>query len=210
MWSLSSEEEILRKFANKLVETDSEVYDSKFIKIYNELKKHFGISQAMKAGSLGKGTKIELYGDMDLIFTIDKPESSQDQEMREIVEEKMKLSFGKDNVELKSRSVLVEFKGDFSVDVVYLNKNEFEKEKKQIRHIKTISNEIRNIIILAKYVKYEKNLVKMKSYKIEWNAIYSSAKTFESRLRDTINQSGGVSQISLLYNFILQNAGKKR
>ena len=206
---MSEEDQLLNNFANKLFDTDRDIYNSKFIKIYNELVKHFKISQANKAGSLGKNTKIKLYGDMDLTFTIDNPEMKDDKKMREFLEEKMKTSFPNDEVNLKNRSVLIEFKKNLSVDVVYLNKQEFEKEKNQIKHIKTISNNIRNIIILTKYVKYEKNLTKMKSHEIEWNAIYSSASIFEKRLRDTINKSGGGDKTKVLYDYVLACAKEK-
>jgi len=206
VWSLNDEVQHLRRLAKQLLETGSHVYDSKFIKIYHELQKHLKISQALKAGSLGKKTKIELYGDMDFIFTIDTPIYNDDQKMRKLIEEKMQISFGRENVELKIRSVLINFQDDFSVDVVYLNKHEFEKEKKQIQHIKSVSDEVRDIIILAKYVKYKKNLKNMKSYKIEWNAIYSSAQTFDRRLRDTLHKSGAGEKTKEFYDFILKEA----
>jgi len=206
VWRLSSEENILQKFANKLLDTDKERYSSKFIRIYNELKKHFKISEALKAGSIGKQTKIELYGDLDLVFTISNPEKNNDTDMRNLLEKRMKISFPNDDVKLKMRSILITFEKDFSVDVVYLSKQEFEKEKKQIKHIKSISNDIRDIIVLAKYAKYEKKLTNLKSYRIEWNAIYSSAKTFQGKLRDTIHKSGGGGHVKELYTFILENA----
>jgi len=202
---MSEKEKILQSFANKLHDENKEQYGSKFIKIYTELKKHFRISEALKAGSFGKQTKIAGFGDLDLVFTLQNPEVKNDSEMRKLLEERMKISFGKDIVELKNRSVLIKFKNDFSVDVVYLNYQEFEKEKNQIKHIKKISNDIS----LTKYVKYEKNLIKIKSYKIEWNAIHSSASTFEKRLRDTIYKSGGADNTNPFYEFLLSNAKKQ-
>ncbi|MHA1205694.1 MAG: hypothetical protein ACTSSL_12295 [Candidatus Heimdallarchaeaceae archaeon] len=203
---MNEDEKILRKFANKLYEKNKMRYDAKFIKIYNELKNHFKVSQALKAGSLGKGTKIELYGDMDITFTIDNPEIQDEMEMRKLLEKKLKISFPNAKVNLKNKSVLVDFGGDLKIDVVYLEKSVFEKEKKQIKHIKSIENEIRDIIVLAKYGNYKKNIKTMKSYKIEFSAIYSQAKTFLARLKDTINNSGGGGKTNEIYEYILQKA----
>ncbi len=86
---------------------------------------------------------------MDLTFTIDNPEMKDDKEVRELLEKKMKISFPNDEVNLKNRSVLIKFKNEFDIDIVYLNKQEFAKEKNQIKHIKSISSDIHNIIILV-------------------------------------------------------------
>lgn len=203
---LTEEEMLLNSFANKLYDSDRSKYNSKFVKIYNELVKHFKVSRAWKAGSFGKNTKIKLYGDMDLTFTIDNPAITKVEDFRKELEKKLKQSFPNDHVELKTSSVVIDFKGDMSIDVVYLPKEQFEKERKQIRHIKSISQEIRNIIILAKYWKYEKKKDKMKSYEIEWNAIYSSANTYKKRLLSTLNDSGAGSEVNNAYKFLLKEA----
>lgn len=126
---LTQEEKILDSFANKLFDSDRSKFNSKFIKIYNELKKHFKISQALKAGSLGKNTKIKLYGDLDLTFTFDNQLESDSQKMREIVADKLRISFPKDHIELKNKSIFIKFSSGIAIDVVYLLKDQFEKEK---------------------------------------------------------------------------------
>lgn len=47
---------------------------------------------------------------------------------------------------------------------------------------------------------------KIKSYKIEWNAIYSSATTYKKRLRCTLNNSGAGGGVDEAYKFLLKEA----
>ena len=204
---LTKEEKILDSFGAKLKDTNTEFYDSKFIKIYNVLKRHYKISQVLKAGSFGKETKIELHGDMDITFTIDKPKITDVKEIREDLEEKLKGLNPKSYPKLKYVAVLIEYKNDFSIDVVYLSKEDFEKEKKKFKHIKTINDQIKNIIRLVKYWNYNKNEAKTKNYEIELNAINSDAGTYRKRLRDTINKSGGIGNVDDIYDYLYKEAG---
>jgi len=204
--NLTVEEKLLNDFGANIKDTETEVFDSKYISIYNELKKHYKISQAMKAGSIGKGTKIKLHGDLDLTFTIDKPSIIKTKKFREDLEEKMKTSFPDDDVEYLDVSVLIKFKCGIAIDVVYLPLNDFNKNKNQIKHIKKINDYIKNIIRLVKHWNYTENEKKFKSYKIEWNAIYSEAPTFSKRLRDTINNSGGGGIVMDIFDFLVKIA----
>ncbi len=203
---LTKEEKILNSYGSKIRDTETESFDSKYISIYNKLNEHYKISQAMKAGSLGKGTKIELYGDLDLTFTIDKPSIKNETEFRKDLEIKMKKSFPNEFVKLLKMSVLIKFKSGIEIDVVYLPLNDYNKTRKQFRHIKSINDNIKNIIRLVKFWNYKKNKKQFKSYKIEWNAIYSEASSYNKRLRDTISKSGGGDTTNEIYQFILNEA----
>jgi len=202
------EEKILNKFGSSIKDTDTEIFDSKYISIYNELVSKYKISQAMKAGSLGKGTKIELYGDLDITFTIDKPKITNETDFRMDLEKKMEDSFPNDDVKLLKKSVLIKFKNSIDIDVVYLPLEEYNSYKKQMKHIKSINNYIKNIIRLVKFWNYKYNKKTFKSYKIEWNAIYSTARSFKKRVRDTINRSGGSDKVDDIYQIILKDARK--
>jgi len=208
---LTAEEKILNKFGANIKDTETEVFDSKYIAIYNELKKHYKISQAMKAGSLSKGTKIEFYGDLDLTFTVDKPEIKDADEFRKDLERKMKVSFPKDEVKLQKVSCLIKFKNSIKIDVVYLPLIEYNKNKDQIKHIKSVNNNIKNIIRLVKWWNYKYNKKKFKSYKIEFHAIYSSASIYSKRIKDTIHKSGGGNKTNDIFDVIKEDAksGKK-
>jgi len=202
----SDEEKTLNKFGSKIKDTETEVFDSKYISIYNELISKYKISQAMKAGSLGKGTKIKLYGDLDITFTIDNPEIKDGTKLREDIVKKMKDSFPNDDVELLKVSVLIKFKCGIDIDVVYLTVSEYNLYKKQIKHIKSVDDYIKNIIRLVKYWNYKCNNKAFKSFKIEWNAIYSTAGTYKKRVRDTINRSGGYGKVDEIYQTLLKDA----
>jgi len=204
---LTDEERILYNFGIKIKDTETDVFDSKYISIYNELIKYYKISQAMKAGSLEKGTKIEFFGDLDLTFTIDNPSIKDETDFRKDLEQKMKDSFPNDNVGLLKKSVLIKFKkSQINIDVVYLPKIEYNKNIKQIRHIKSINEEIKSIIRIVKYWNYLKNKKSFKSYLIERSAIYSGASTYKKRVRDTISKSGGGKQVNEIYDVILKIA----
>ncbi len=199
------DETLLRKFAKKLHETNKDFYESKFISIYNELKKHFKLSGALKAGSYGKNTKVVGEGDMDLTFTLVSPPYDE-MEMRKVLEKKLKQSFPHDDVELLKKSVLIKFSSEYSVDIVYLTPKEFENEKTLIKHIKSLPDDILDIIVLAKYARDKKKFKNIKSYKIELNAIYSSANSFVGRLKDTLSKSGFGDKTSEIYQFLLNEA----
>jgi len=181
-----SEKDILLEFAGYIQNRDNEIYDSKFISIYNELVNKYRISGALKAGSYAKRTILEHKGDLDIIFTIDNPEITDKEEFKNDLAIKLSQSFPYDHIERKKRSVFIRFRSGLSADVVYLTREEFEKEKGQINHVKDIDDTLRKIIVLIKYWKIKKRKDNIDSYKIEWNTIYSSETKIKERLMDSL------------------------
>jgi len=202
-----SVEDILLEFADSIQDIDNKKYDSKFISIYNELIKYYHISGALKAGSYGKGTIVDLKGDLDIIFTIDNPEFTKVDEFRDDLANKLRQSFPYDHVERKKRSVYIKFSNGLSVDVVYLSRDEFEKEKGQIKHVKDINDKLRKIIVLIKYWKIEKKMNNIDSYMIEWNTIYSSKSDIKERIMESLAKLDINEQtIESAYKFIFSEA----
>lgn len=202
-----SEEDILLEFADSIQNIDNKMYDSKFVSIYNELVNKYNISGALKAGSYGKGTIVDLKGDLDIIFTIDNPEITDVDEFRDDLASKLRQSFPHDYVERKNKSVFIKFRKNLSVDVVYLSRSEFENEKAQIKHVQNINETLRRTIVLIKYWKIKKKMENIESYKIEWNTIYSSKSKIRERIMESLAKFNiSKKEIQNAYQFIFFEA----
>ena len=183
---------LLLRFGNRLGNENYERFDSKFISIVNILKNNLQISEAIRSGSLGKGTKVSGYGDLDITFTIYSPPKTNIVEMRREVERILKSAFPNNSVQLGHRSVKITFSNDLQIDVVYLSYQEFQTQKSNLVEVKYASNEVLSIIRLIKYWKEAKN-INIRSMDIEnvtlWIAS-SKTQSFINILSNTISEFG--------------------
>ena len=194
---MSSTEELLVKLAESIKKENTDLYNLHFLKIITYLQKEFQIAAGSKAGSIEKGVDTE-ESDLDIIFYINNLTDNNLEEIRNEICEEIGKKYK--DVECKDRSIRINLSNNEHIDSVLKDKSTFENEKDYIRFVKNINEERKNAIKLVKYWKQKTNYngKNLKSWQLEKYAIYSTGKSLEAIVKDTVhhfsaNASGAIT-----------------
>ncbi len=189
-----NKEDRLQKLANKLAQEKYQKYDSRFISIVNVLKSNLKVSEARRGGSFGKQTKTLGFGDLDILFTYQKPLYKPDI-IREKTRKRLYDNFNEiAEVTKKTNSVELDFKSEeMKIDVVYLPLEEYQKQVSEVEEVKEANKLEHDAIRLLKFYKYKKLPEYLKSMKIENKILSFNGKSLchyveEVSIRLGINQ----------------------
>jgi len=210
---MSTNDEILKRFAILLGDESYQEYHSCFGKVMKILQSELKIAEGIEAGSLAMGFKIKDSGDLDVIFTYKETKKSTPtirQDLHSALETGLE---NQANVTLNdpntSRAVKVVFDNELEMDIVYKDFASYEREKNMIDHFNNLPDEILHIIQLVKYAEENYTNCNLQKRKIHGTASTAQGGSFGAKLRYTIHRCGGGGQVNAICEYLIQEARNK-
>ncbi|MBK5113876.1 MAG: hypothetical protein KGD59_06755 [Candidatus Heimdallarchaeota archaeon] len=208
---MSTNEEILTRFAEFLGQESYQDYHSNFGRVMKILQGELKIAEGIEAGSLAMGFKIRNSGDLDVIFTYVQTEKTAPNIRSELftvlsssLENQAEVTL--DDPET-SRSVKIIFENEIEMDIVYKDYTSYEREKRMIDHFDNLPDYILHIVRLVKYAEINYSNNKIKKHSIHKISSTIQGNSFIKKLRNTIHRSGG-GQVQDIIDYLIREANR--